>query len=418
MLVLNILKLIVCILFLLCYFHQFVYIVYTVFKKPKTYPQAEKNKRYAILISARNEEGVIGLLLDSIALQDYPAELIDVYVCADNCTDSTADVCRQKGAVVYERNDLEKIGKGYALEYMIGEIYGLHGEDYYDAYFVIDADNLLAETFISEMHNCFCDGNRIVTCYRNSKNFGDNWVSAGAGLWFLHVAKHLNNARTLFNNTATVSGTGFMVHKDIFKRQGGWKHFLLTEDIEFTVDNAIKGEKIAYCHAAVVYDEQPTKFTQSWRQRLRWSRGHLQILGKYGGRLIGKAVKERSFPCYDMLMNVAPAFILTVATFILNVVSLILSLITAPDQALHSVMGFFLVCLGGLVMFFLIGIVTCITEWKYIGAGTGKKLWSMITFPIFMMTYTLIAVEALFLPKLQWKPIVHTARVSIEEMKK
>ena len=404
-------------MFLLCYFHQFVYIVYTVFKKPKTYREAPKDKRYAILISARNEQEVIGLLLDSIARQDYPSELIDVYVCADNCTDSTADVCRKWGATVFERNDTQRIGKGYALEFMMNGIYEKYGEDHYDAYFVIDADNLLAGDFVCRMHDCFCEGNRVVTCYRNSKNFGDNWVSAGCGLWFLHVAKHLNNARTLFGNTATVSGTGFMVHKDIFKRQGGWKHFLLTEDIEFTVDNALAGEKIAYCHAAVVYDEQPTKFTQSWRQRLRWSRGHLQILGRYGGRLIGRAIKEKSFSCYDMLMNVAPAFILTVATFILNVLSLILSLITAPEKALASVMGFFLVCLGGFVMFFLIGVVTCITEWKYIGASTPKKLAVMLTFPIFMMTYTLIAVEALFLPKLQWKPIVHTAKVSIEDMK-
>ena len=147
--IINLLKLIVGVLFGLCYFHQIVYIIITLFKKPREWADAPQDKRYAILISARNEEAVIPHLLDSIRAQDYPSELIDVYVCADNCTDSTAEVCREKGAVVYERHDLSKIGKGYALAFMLGNIYETHGEDRYDAYFVIDADNLLEKNYVS-----------------------------------------------------------------------------------------------------------------------------------------------------------------------------------------------------------------------------------------------------------------------------
>ena len=64
-----------------------------------------KNHKFALLIAARNEENVIGNLLDSIKLQKYPKELIDIFVVADNCTDSTADIARKKGTIVFERTN-------------------------------------------------------------------------------------------------------------------------------------------------------------------------------------------------------------------------------------------------------------------------------------------------------------------------
>ena len=87
----------------------------------------------------------------------------------------------------------------------------------------------------------------------------------------------------------------FLVSAEIINRQGGWKHHLLTEDIEFSIDNAIQGEKIGYCHEAMVYDEQPDTFRMSWRQRLRWAKGFYQVFGKYGKNLVSSAVKTAAF---------------------------------------------------------------------------------------------------------------------------
>ncbi len=74
--------------------------------------------RFAVLVAARNEEAVIGQLIESIQMQDYPSELVDVYVVADNCDDSTASVAREKGAFVYERFNKVHVGKGYAFSHM------------------------------------------------------------------------------------------------------------------------------------------------------------------------------------------------------------------------------------------------------------------------------------------------------------
>ena len=95
----------------------------------KKYESAENLHRYAVVIAARNEETVIGNLLDSIREQDYPQHLITVFVVADNCTDRTADIARSRGAVCYERTNRTQCTKGYALQYLFARIRKDFGEN-------------------------------------------------------------------------------------------------------------------------------------------------------------------------------------------------------------------------------------------------------------------------------------------------
>ena len=102
--------------FTICYTYQLYYVFVVLTRKPKQLV-AKKNHKFAVVISARNESAVIGQLIHSIKVQNYPSELIDVFVIADNCTDNTADVAREAGATVFPRFNSEQVGKGYALDY-------------------------------------------------------------------------------------------------------------------------------------------------------------------------------------------------------------------------------------------------------------------------------------------------------------
>ena len=210
-------------IFTLCYTYQFFYVFLAFVFRPRKYPECEQNKRYAVLIAARNEEKVIPELLKSIRRQTYPAELIDIYVIADNCDekDRTAAVSRELGAIVYERHNKELIGKGYALQMLLNNIKAEKGLRAYDAYLVFDADNVLRDNYFEEINKAYCAGNRILTSYRNSKNYGANWISAGYALWFLRESKHLNNPRSILHTSAAISGTGFLVDSDIIAKNGG-----------------------------------------------------------------------------------------------------------------------------------------------------------------------------------------------------
>jgi glycosyltransferase involved in cell wall biosynthesis len=111
--------------------------------------------RFAVLIAARNEEAVISQLIESIQHQSYPSQLIKIFVAADNCTDNTAAAAREAGAVVWERFNRKKIGKGYALNFLLKQIEKTCPDKPFDGYFVFDADNLLDENYISEMNKTF-----------------------------------------------------------------------------------------------------------------------------------------------------------------------------------------------------------------------------------------------------------------------
>src|SRR3989442_4552037 len=79
--------------------------------------------RFAILIPAHNEVAVLGTLLGNLGRLNYPKDHYTVYVVADNCTDTTADLARASAcAHVYERADQEKRGKGYALNWLLQQL--------------------------------------------------------------------------------------------------------------------------------------------------------------------------------------------------------------------------------------------------------------------------------------------------------
>ena len=387
-------------IFLLCYSYQFVYIAIALVKK--TYvPETEKLHRIAILIAARNEQAVIASLLDSIEKQRYPAEYLDTYLVADNCTDLTALIARSHGVTVFERSDLNHIGKGYALNYLVHRIKNL--DISYDAYVVLDADNVLDRDYIRELNRVFSDGHEIVTSYINSRNYGESWISAGCGLLFLRECTQMNKARTSLGCGCSVSGAGFMFSDRILEKHGGWKYYLLTEDVEFAISNIIDGDKPAFAENAILYTEQPSRFAPSWNQRLRWSRGYLQVIRQYGKSLLRGAF--RSFSCFDMAMNIMPAAILTAIGVIVNIIAAILGFVVGGSWSV--------LCLAVLKLFyglyitvFILGAITTVTQWKRIPCSSFKKILYTFTFPIFMLTYVPVCIASIFV-KPAWKPIVH-----------
>ena len=406
------------------YFYQFIYIVIALIgdkkKKLDTY-EAKKLHKFAFIIAARNEQAVIGNLINSIKQQNYPAELIDVIVVADNCTDDTAQIAREHGAICYERFNNMLVGKGYALDYCFNKIVEQFG-DYtaYDGYFIFDADNVIDKNYVKEMNKVFDRGYNVITSYRNSKNYDTNWITSGYSLWFIREAKYLNNPRMMLKTSCAVSGTGFLVNSSIIKKNNGWKFNLLTEDIQFSVVNILEGEKIGYCESAMFYDEQPTTFKQSWNQRMRWSKGFYQVMFRYGRELIAMMFKKREMfvSCYDMFMTLAPATLLSIGCILLNLIFLAYG---ATD--VHMLRRILPGTLGSIafagvnfyLLMFSIGFITLVTEWNKILAPANKKIKSLFTFPLFMITYVPISLVAL-VKKVEWKPIAHSISKSVEEI--
>lgn len=405
------------ILFIAVYSYQVIYLFIPFLYRKKYEPETDVvNKRYAFLIAARNEAHVISELIQSIKSQNYPQELIDIFVVADNCTDDTAEQARNAGAIVFERENKIKVGKSYALEFLLEQIKKAYPPKHFDGYFVFDADNLLDENYVTAMNKTFNEGYHILTSYRNSKNYGKNWISAGYSLWFLKDSKFLNEPRMLLGKSTIVTGTGYLFSQDILDRTDGWKFHLLTEDVEFSTYHILHGETVGYCKDAVFYDEQPENFMQSWNQRARWIKGYFQVFRKYKKDLIGRLFTTGDFTYYDLMMLFIPAFVLTAVQIFANILLLGFSIVN-DHQVEANIMLMINSVLISYVLLAVAGTLTTLSEWHKIYAPWHKKIFYIFTFPLFVYTYFPIACYAM-VKNVEWTPIVHKHAVKLNDIVK
>lgn len=305
--------------------HKAFYFVIGMFFTRKFKP-AKKQYKYAIMIAARNEKYVIGNLIDSINKQDYPKDKITIFVVADNCDDNTAEIARSKGAICYERFDPDHRTKGYALEFLVDRIKENYGIESFDGYFIFDADNLLKRNYITKMNDAFDSGEKIITSYRNTKNFDENWIASTYALHWIRSIRTNHRARSVLRLATNIQGTGFLFHNEIIR--DGWHYTSLTEDRALTADAVAQGYRISYQDEAEFFDEQPINLKVALRQRLRWSKGHLQAFAESGPYLfaniflgkrylktkwnkdIGRKKKNRSFKEFmlDILESIRHRF--------------------------------------------------------------------------------------------------------------
>ncbi|MDF2675400.1 MAG: putative glycosyltransferase [Clostridiales bacterium] len=263
-------------------------------------------KSFALIVAAHNEEIVIGKILESLKTLDYPKELYDIFVIADNCTDNTAAISRKHDVNVYERFDKNKRGKGYALEWMFDKIFKMDKK--YDAVGIFDADNLVSENFLNEMNAKMVKGYKVVQGYLDSKNPHDSWITESYSISFWSSNRLFQLARANIGLSNQIGGTGFVVDTGILKELG-WGATCLTEDLEFTCKLVLNGYKVGWAHNAVVYDEKPLTLKQSWHQRKRWMQGFSDVASRLFLKLLKKAFKDRSFIALDCAFYVIQPFV-------------------------------------------------------------------------------------------------------------
>lgn len=409
-LVLFIINTILIILLNVFYFHQYFYAITSLFLKSKTYPEAKKNHKYGIIIAARDEENQIPQLIDSLNKQNYPRELYQIFLIADNCTDKTADTGRKLGLKVYERFNKTEIGKSYALDYAINLIFKDPQYDDLEAFFVFDADNLVPSNFLYEMNKVFDAGYKVSTSMRNSKNFGASWIAGGQGISFLREALMIHHSRSAFNIGTYISGTGFYVSRDVLQKYGGWPFHTLIEDVEFSLQCALDKIKIAYNEKAEFFDEQPVKLKDSVNQRLRWCRGTVECFKKYDLKLLFNSIKKRSILMFELFchINIIPVLYFFYSFFYLFINAIFFAAgLMSPTIFYDFVVGSFV----GMFVFvylliFIMGMICMIKYRKHVHISTFKKIFYTFMFPFFMAFYLPIYAVALF-RKVKWKKIAH-----------
>lgn len=364
----------------------------------KRYPAAPPRHRFALVTAARNEELVIGHLLQSLNSQKYPKELFDLYVIPNNCTDETRQVALENGALIFDGSTAIR-SKGDALREFFDHISSRQAD--YDAYCIFDADNVASPLFLSEMNNAMAAGVKIAQGCHDSKNPYDSSMSGSYTVYYLVANRFFNQSRKAIGLSALICGSGFLISADTLKKLGGWNTVTITEDTELTAQCALIGEKVHYVKEAVVYDEQIQSFGLSWKQRLRWSTGSYQVLWTYGKKLLVPSEKKNLMDRLDLfLFLIAPP---------LQVVYLVLFALLASLGAFDFILGLlifsYLTCTG-------IALAVLLLEGKKL-----RRMWKGIfSFWILIMSWIPINAICLFRKQTVWHPIQHNRTIRIEEI--
>lgn len=380
----------------------------------------EPKKTFALVVAAHNEEAVISDMVVSLNKLDYPDDMYDIFVIADNCNDDTAKKALEKGAKVYERVNKDKKGKGYALEWMFSRLFKMDKK--YDAVVIFDADNLASKNFLIEMNKKLCEGYKVVQGYLDSKNPKDSWITGSYSIAFWATDRMFQLSRNNIGLSNQLGGTGCCFEMEILKKLG-WGATCLTEDLEFTCKLVLNGYKVGWAHDAVIYDEKPLTLAQSWHQRIRWMQGFSDVASRYFFKLLKKSISTRSFTAFDcaiysinpivtILFGLATIFSLLDATFMTaqNISSFI------NNTTVFSITPFkVVVALLAVIQYIYTPFLLALDKKLDI-----KVIWYyVILYPIYLITWLPIAVIGILKKNNKdWNHTKHTRSVDISDLEK
>lgn len=370
------------------------------FKRRRPYPKAAPRTRFAVIIPARNEEKVIGNLVRALRAQNYPQEMIDIFVASNNCTDRTEQVALEAGAKIIACTGAITC-KGDVLHQAFERLMPMD----HDAFCIFDADNIPDPNFMQAMNDALCAGERVCKGRLKSGNAFESWVSGGYGLYHALLEWTYSRAHSAMGFSSNLVGTAFVAHREVMQQLGGWNTKSICEDTEFAVQCTRLGHRVAWVYEAMSYDEQVTKFGVSLRQRHRWCRGMVQCAQMYLKSMFGsdcpKKGMARDFGVLLLSSHTAPLAFLAMIVFL-------------PFQPkwmlLLSAAGMVLALLGMM----LLAVALCV-----LGGYPVKRMWkTIVMFPVFMVSWIPVQMAGLLIPVKKWTPIDHNGQKGAEELSK
>ena len=383
------------------------FIAYCFLRGQKPIPRSRetaKRRRFAVLIPARNEENVIGNLIESLFRQEYPRDRFDVYVIVNNSTDRTAEIAEAAGARIL-RPDCPVTSKGDALRFAFS---ALGNRKDIDAFVIFDADNVVDRGFLAEMNRQYEAGANIVQGRRCGKNARRNLLTGCYEIFYLIQNVYYNHALSSAGESCALNGTGWMIRRE-WLAEHGFPVVTLTEDLELTALAVAGSGRVVYAHDAVTYDEYPTTIRMAARQLSRWCFGQAECMRGYAHRLFGSFFRRGSLSGFCMGIVFTASF--SIPLYGLLLVWAVWQLVRAGLLPPLGIWYFvILVCVTWLIL-----IPNVYLAYKKRDEEPQVSPAAVLVFPFFMLSWLPLSVSGLFRRNMEWKPVVHDSSISIEE---
>lgn len=244
----------------------------------------------SLIVPAKDEEKVVGRLLESLLNLDYPKDRMEILIIEDGSSDHTADVCLHYVSdwprMIRYFHRFKSVGKPAALNFALhqarGEIVG-----------VLDADNVAKTDLLLRVAERFGDPTVLAVqgltqSVNTETNILTKIISLEESAWY----KAVMNGKDRLGLFVPLTGSCQFIRAEALRSLGGWDEFSLAEDVELAARLLDSDHRVRFCEDAVSLQEAPSRLSQLFRQRSRWYRGYIETAIKYG-RLLRRPDRSR-----------------------------------------------------------------------------------------------------------------------------
>jgi cellulose synthase/poly-beta-1,6-N-acetylglucosamine synthase-like glycosyltransferase len=256
--------------------------------RPSHAAQADPaNCRIAAIVPVHNEERSLARTVLSLKACDDAVPDCDICVIVSNSTDRSATIARQLGCTVLERDEPERRGKGYGLNYAFRHLAGRG----YDAFVIVDADTLVERNFFNRFRKAFSGGADAAQAVVRVSNPDDNERTRLINIAFLAFTYLRPLARSRLGFSAGIFN-GFGVSAKTV-RDVPYECFSLTEDLEYHLQLVRACKRVQFLSDCSIYSEMAADGGEAAPQRARWEGGRFRLLAEKGPNLAVEFLRTR-----------------------------------------------------------------------------------------------------------------------------
>jgi cellulose synthase/poly-beta-1,6-N-acetylglucosamine synthase-like glycosyltransferase len=285
-------------------------------KRRQTSVEERSLPSYSIILPVKNEESVIGRLLDAISKARYPTEKLEIVIIDDGSIDGTPEICRKYAAKLRNVKYLQRSvsnGKASALNYGMKHCTG-------DVIGIFDADNVLAEDALLNVANYFRDAKVAAVQGRihsinSNQNMLTQFIAYEDAVW----SEAYLRGKEVLGLFVHLRGCCEFIRRTVLEELAGFDETTLAEDMEISARLTGKDYRIKYAPDVWAWQESPSALKSFLKQRTRWFRGHLEVAFKYGRLMkhVNKRTIDAELTLFLPLVAIASMFSYTVASWVI-----------------------------------------------------------------------------------------------------
>ncbi len=263
----------------------------------------------SILVSAKNEELVIGRLVEDLCNLDYPTSRYDLWIIDDNSSDCTPALLEQLAQLYGNLNIIRRSpdasgGKSGALNQVW---MGTQAE----IVAVFDADAKVPPDLLRRVLPLF-EREQVgaVQVRKSISNALTNFWTRGQ-VAEMAFDSYVQQQRIAIGGIGELRGNGQFVRRLALERCGGWNEETITDDLDLTIRLHLDRWDIDLLMMPPVAEEGVTHAVGLWHQRNRWAEGGYQRYLDYW-RLIAQN-KLGTAKTIDLVMFLMTQYLLPTA---------------------------------------------------------------------------------------------------------